>query len=914
MATIHPRRRAVTYGKSKNKPTRGLSPAAADAFSRIAFGDEVRSLGNLGLTPNLTTRSLKTTSVLEKTKRSGKDRAPFQYKSSPSPDFQEQVASPLSQTKDALYDVPSSDDQSRQRSSTRGAVGRKRRKIIPEDKPKESIAALDSVVRPTSAASETGERRMPESRPSQTLFKVSLSNDLAPRVANGGDHIRKPSARPSANLQGKPRRRALPRRQIVGGSKQSGETADFQGSETSDGPPRTTVGTAGSSKMCHDEMPSHVAKPAKGRIVSSERQYRKPSSAKNTPPSELDLDLHGARQLKTGVIAPKTPPRRSKPTKGTTTPHQRGLWSMLLPERTSSDSASGLNLPGLKLDNGMPKAEVREQCSTGLYGVLDESGCVSRKKRLVDSLQHRGATSAIDVVHGYETSTDMSDYEEEETPDYALNLSANSTPKSQGSSTDGATQPMRGHNPSQEKYSASQTVQIIPSLGVKATYARQRSYLTEGDISEVGAFDLPLFEDSATARRSRRGARQDVNMGVQPAQSVPGSLDETLDSHGPVLRSIHELRKVGGNSRLTSEIEALMEDVSDKGSTSLSLRRSRLLELATKLQEPSFRQIFVDLGSDCHMVARVNQSNDLVENLFILASILQLLSAPVSTPTLSRISSPPVVDYLIRFLDMGHDPTSASNARSLNMSRHAHLELKGFCKTFLTSSVWSTRKPEELTAQVLALQCLEYLVRRAREAGCVYDVIPSHALRRITQFLEEPLPNTTSQSLEDPTAEFQLAVSILESCTITNKEDLNKDIWSGRTLGSVLGLLPLLTTRFTDIPETLRSLSLRLYLNLTNNNPVLCESFSRSDVLRSICDIVITHFGSVSRNATTQTLELDSLILSLGSLINLAEWCESVRNSTLDLPGRDINYLDQFLELFMANSKKTAEVYKCTSS
>ena len=535
----------------------------------------------------------------------------------------------------------------------------------------------------------------------------------------------------------------------------------------------------------------------------------------------------------------------------------------------------------------------------------------TRRRRLVDGLQHRSAASAIKNMHDEdddEISTDRSECENEEAVDILQDLRTDSTPNSHGFSTNSVEQLSGGmHISNSESSSRSQPVPMNQGLGAKATYARQRSYLTEGDIND-SAFDLPILEDSAAIRRSRRGATRDVQARLSHTQSGIGSLAEALDSQGPALRSIHELRKAGGNNRLVSEIEAMIEDVCEEGSSSLSLRRSRLLELSAKLQEPSLRQIFIDHGFDDRLLTRANNNKDVVEDLLLSAIILQLLAGPITTPLLNRINSPPVIQYLIGLLDSGQDTTSTSSARNFNMSKNAHLELKAFCQDFIVSSVWSTVKPQTLTARALALQCLERLVRQTREAGFLDDILPAHGLCRIAQFLEEPLFGTTLSSLNPPTMEFQLAVSILESCTIANKDGVHDEVWSGRTLNAVLGLLPILTARFAEISETLRSLALRLYLNLTNNNPKLCEAFSRSDVLQSICDTVIIQFGNVTKSTTSQALELDSLILSLGSLINLAEWCEAVRNSTLTLPSKDSSYLDQFVDIFTVNSKKTAEV------
>lgn len=854
----------------------------------------------MGITPDLTTCALKATPRFKHRVQSPEIDGPIGDSFTPNPDPRRQGRESLSERKDTIDDISSSDEQGRQRSRVRGLAGRKRRKITMKEKPNESAAISHGGVQRTLPAPRKGNYEVPVSQSPRTSLIASSSRQPTSKDAIDGNHIHKSSG----SVQHHSESRTLPQRRATTSLKKSRNIAVTEGAKPIKAVSRTAVSAEAADRAEHGSVLSDIAKPLYKEAGATDQWFRSPSSAKSMSSSGLDHDLDQGKQLDTAEIAPATPPRGSRPPNGITTPHQRGLWSLLLPGTNQIDSPGALDLPGLKIEDKRSKSKSRDKRGASAQKALDESDRGARR-RLVDGLQHRRAASVIKNMHDDEEISTDSECEDEEAVDILQDLNTGSTFNSHGFPTNSAKQVSGMHV--SESYSNSQPVPINQGLGAKATYARQRSYLTEGDMIDISAFDLPLLEDSAAMRRSRRGATKVVHARLPHAQSEIECPDEALDSQGPALRSIHELRKAGGNNRLVGEIEAMMEDVCDEGSSSLSLRRSRLLELIERLQEPSLRQVFIDHEFDCRLLARTNNSKDVVENLFLSAAILQLLSGPISTPLLNRINSPPIIQYLVDLLEMGQDTTSASSARTLNMSKNAHLALKAFCQSFIVSSVWSTVKPTTLTARAVALQCLERLIRQTREAGFVNDILPPHGLCRIAQFLEEPLFGTSLPSLNTPTVEFQLAISILESCTIANKDGVHNEIWSGRTLNAVLDLLPMLTTRFTEASETLRSLALRLYLNLTNNNPELCEAFSRADVLRSICDIVISQFANVARS-TSQALELDSLILSLGSLINLAEWCEAVRNSTLELPNKDSSYLDQFVKIFTANSNKTAEV------
>ena len=74
-------------------------------------------------------------------------------------------------------------------------------------------------------------------------------------------------------------------------------------------------------------------------------------------------------------------------------------------------------------------------------------------------------------------------------------------------------------------------------------------------------------------------------------------------------------------------------------------------------------------------------------------------------------------------------------------------------------------------------------------------------------------------------------------------------------------------------------IALRLCLNLTNNNPPNCDAFAMDNVISSILGLVVEGFrGLHIDNAEDKRAEvLDTLLLALGLMINLAEHSDAVR-------------------------------------
>ena len=601
---------------------------------------------------------------------------------------------------------------------------------------------------------------------------------------------------------------------------------------------------------------------------------------------------------------PSTPIIVSESPGNFTSPRQRELWNALLPKTHQDFTLSHLHLsspesrqlnvvvpPGQPMISPRSIAKYRKtQTSNRRKKLVDNLQCIDRTTNNVHAVSKNGPGAADDDVE---------------------NVSAANSLKIDGSNEDlqsQGTDAVEGQ--SDRVLSRGEHQAALSSGGLKVTYAYQRSYLTSNDLSESALPEVPL-EDSTDAHMT---SSQPSGRYLTPRLfDEQGESDEQVIggiSHGGSMRTIHELREAGNSVRQLSDMEAIFDDLDRRHEVPVSLRRGRLMDLTHELQEPSYCRTFIDQGFLPRLLGHTNSSDDAIVDVLLAAIILCLISIPPSGQDISHMSEAQVVQFLTSCLDRDQELLNLARHRGLNMSKVAQSEFRQTCDYLRRSPLWRGQTPLRLTGRLLALQALEYLVRRMREAGCKAEILPQKTLRRIASVLPTDRSNAVSlQRTKDIFYDIFLAVSILESCTISDVS-LTEEQWTGEILEQVINLLPNLNDPpGIDISST-HTLALRLYLNLTNNNPRLCKAFARSEVISAIFSIIDSHFKELvdTEMKCRSASLLDNLILSLGSLINLSEWCDDVRALVMTLKLGQSTYLELLLRWFLSGRERAGEV------
>lgn len=937
------RRKPTTYGKASRKPIL----AAGAAFAQVATADTQKSHEQLEDRNDL---GAFTSGYLAEAGASGTLREhlgnrvsssgppPERHnglisKHKPSPS----LSSSVSSTADGVFDFPSSDDDTRSKISATDGLARKKRRLTPNLVGEDLSSVFDDASLQRHIAAET-QRELSPTQPSNSNAARLQSSSSLMSFSRHQDKERsstppKRSWAPKAavNLKENAARAALP--QSVKGKEQTtarprtivqaqaikpstalrkhqkikGQNSDVGGKDTTN-----------LSDKVHAAAINPQKRPWKEQKADQQLSGVdvRPKTPEDTPKTTLvhrpTFGNGDGTSPAEGLVHPRTPPRSTRAIDTATTPRQRELWNRLLLDDVHTASPSALNLPGLILTDKTKPLEGPPTVRKVTWSEDQYATYKPRQKRLVDTLHssaHDPSQSEDDVTS--EDSDDSSNDDHSRSPQSessAINdaLTVQTSPSAESQS--------RGQTLHQ--HVSSQPSQALPSLlgvGPKVTYARQRSYLTDHDLDEAAMISTPVVPAPVSLNGDGRKRLNDRVHGSQSASIYDdGDCGAAEDSQGGTMRSIHELREAGGNVRLVGELEALLDDLEEQKPVPTTLLRSRVMDLVAKLQEPSTCRLFVDHGLETRLLAHVaSLGDDLIANSLFAAAILELVSVSTSPTLLAQISDARILNSLTRLLGHDEDLVLASKLRAVNLSKFAQLEFQRLCTLLLKSAAWRAGKPTILSCHILALQCLEYIVRQTREAGSSVEVLSAYAIQRI---VATSVPSSSAASLAPSpmlTVNLELAVSILESCTVSNAAECQQSLWSGDTLERVTGLLPLLVSWSEEGCAMSRTLTLRLYLNLTNNNPGLCEDFSTPGIVEALFRIIILNFEKLSDRAVTtveKVLLLDHLILSLGSFINIAESSDIVRRLTLNLHHGGQSFFDVLLTLFTIKSKSAAEV------
>lgn len=907
VSAIAPRRKAATYGRASRKPL----ILAGNTFATAVETDmwNVRSNLEDWKQSSVPTNRQRVRAANSHVECESSDRSPT---SEPTTSNEQGCLSNSTATHAAkdgsLYDITSSEDENRQGICNLVLGSRKRRRISPEPVAVSGPFVYDDASLQSYVAAECQKALLQDNSCSITH---TIEHKARPAHIVGGNEGKQ--KRGSSEMQGENLKARKPCKQYVPMVDCGFETPDKASKEGLKGHPnfRSRPNVTRISKTPSRKAKNHFESVPKDVAKSLTPGSRSIIPQLVAPPSNHSLLEEGDRKRPLASTecfrSPKTPPRTIKNTEVTTTPRQRELWNKLLDEEFQTASPSNLDLPGLTVsDNKSASRTVATAHKPNGKPTRDPTARPRRK--IVDTLHPRNCDDTFTKDDSNQDS------------DNACNDSLSNSTKSKISAIDRAiavqTYPSADSQSRVKQHdnrTLSNTSQPVPSLhgaGLKVTYARQRSYLTDRDLDEASMLQTPIVPELVSTQGGfQRGIGHSISKS-HSMRSLQEEFGDSQDTQGGAMRSVHELREAGGNVRLVSELEAMLDDIEEEQPASGTLRRTRLLDLVTKLQEPSTCRLFIDRALETRLLAYVGVESDLITNSLLAAAILGLIAGPTSTLLLAQISNARIVNFLISLLDLDQDLALQAKSRGYNLSKYAQQEYNKMCTSVVQSAAWRAGEPPVLSCHLLALQCLEYLVRQTRECGSLSLTLPAYAIRRIVACSipppSIPLPQLTPMS----TVKVELAVSILESCTISNAAECQESVWEGDTLQRVMSLLPLLMSCREDECGSSRTLTLRLYCNLTNNSPGLCEGFSTSDIVEALFEIIIASFEQISNHAVmqqTSTLS-DDMILSLGVFVNLAETSSIVRQMVMDLLHGPQSYLHVLLELFMTKSKNAAEV------
>ena len=413
-----------------------------------------------------------------------------------------------------------------------------------------------------------------------------------------------------------------------------------------------------------------------------------------------------------------------------------------------------------------------------------------------------------------------------------------------------------------------------PALKKPRTYGKQRSHLKD------------MLTSNKTERQpSSQTSLQELVAQVDYLASTQNQFEMDAESDdpngGPQLKSIHELRQAGLANRFDRDVETLLEDIE---SGNKSLRIQALMQLVRKLQEQSFKRQMLGSCKLNRIIACAEQELDVPSATVLLMGLYTMAVSEAATAQCLAQIYAAALNMSPMLLQEHRSITRIGRDRKENLSKMLMRDLGDFEAHVLEQSVRvEGLEHQHIVPARVMLQCLE------------------HGLRRLMELAEPP---------PEPTAETLVLVLRLMAKHLAGLQTISPEAGSLEGLRLLLSWLELTAAASTefmhrappsliiDIGDTLADVMvwarkdhaqleqscIRSAVELSNGNLLVCQQFANTRILSAAFDVVSHHFERLALGDSNDSLDennLNSVILSLGLLLSLADGSESARASTM---------------------------------
>jgi hypothetical protein len=566
-----------------------------------------------------------------------------------------------------------------------------------------------------------------------------------------------------------------------------------------------------------------------------------------------------------------TPVRPSaKDSSGSVTPRQKALFGSLL--RSSSSLTPMPSISKLQLTDSKPRSLL---------------GALSRSKSDVAHSVHSKQVKLIANLKDVESSSD----DDSSDSDSASGSESRPETHARGTNTDAYTAKKllptvdiasEDMDIDSSAPAVSQISQASSGFGnrSKFTYAKSRSYLQEENPED--AFFMSLDVDDPMV------------LGSQPKDSQTEDDEEASQA-----RPKHELIRQGQNTEFQWTNAMFIDDISVTSSS--SIRRSTLLELCTKMADEDFAHALLDSSLAHQFLTNIATEGEIIFNFAAAAAIVFMLRANPTYTTLDQVYRSGLAGLLSKLLDNDSDIQKIAKDRKTNLSKIARESVIAFRATIVSAWLWSPLKPDTVSPQLMALKALDSLIVGLREAKNLESIIDQDTLVKLVNIASTATEHCKLHT-EDKDSKLivRLVVSILEAVSLAKQKPL---VWSARLLQMLAASLPVV---FQCGEASTITMAVKFCMNLTNNKPKACQQFSKPDFVQSLVQSIVSSMKYLHAGLEDEqrTEVLDTLILSLGAMINLTEHSDEARLNIDD--GKRL--IESLVNTFVDGSARTTTV------
>lgn len=467
-----------------------------------------------------------------------------------------------------------------------------------------------------------------------------------------------------------------------------------------------------------------------------------------------------------------------------------------------------------------------------------------------------------------------------------------------GRSVSGTTSP-RG--PLVEDRKPAAAPNIGPPPRPRSTYARQRSHLSDMLDS------LDNYSGVNSQASSQQSFSQPVSFGLASQMELEMEDSDEADNFSQ-LKSIHELRRGAAINKYDQDIESILEDVE---SQSKSLRILALLLLIDKIKELSFLRHFQESGSFYRFTECAKGDLDLVTAGMMVVVLHKVISAKQSSPkNQQQILS--ALYRLPRELSLQRRSLSKlAKDRGENLSKVLIKDIITFEEQQLGNM---TQQPNLVS--LLFLSSIKDTLRDLVNSRERIPDLPRPLLDAfVLSFNRERKHMAEESDRADRFDGVQVLLSLLElACAnrdlVTSTLSMSSVIEVGSSIAAVLT-----TTR--QAQAEIQHSCLRLLVSLSNNEPRVCEALTEGKLIATVFQVIDDHFLRLAAMASQEqqfdNAQLESVILAVGCLLNVAECADAARRKMLGLDSDGGRLVDKLVDMFNSHVDRTSEV-RCLDS
>ncbi|KAI6355870.1 hypothetical protein MCOR25_008076 [Pyricularia grisea] len=435
--------------------------------------------------------------------------------------------------------------------------------------------------------------------------------------------------------------------------------------------------------------------------------------------------------------------------------------------------------------------------------------------------------------------------------------------------------------------------------GLKYTYSQQRTMLADDSMldgldplkAEELAFSQPLLAPSEP----------------QPsAYDFDDGLVEDAAASGAV-RGIHELRRAGANNRTTDEMNDILDRIGVPSDKASSVRRSALLEMATQVQDKTFRRQFLihDNGTTSLLKGVGNETDPIAA--YLITAILTTLLATATSSHLSRqLQLEDLAKVMELLLTYEMDIAVLAKDRKSNLSKFTQNTLMRVKNSLLQMKIWEpSTSLSQLSPRTLALMCMHQIQQQTP----VEELLTADLTAQLFEILAAPAERREALSWDSPgqaePMDMFLVLSILVAYSPEVMQSESAGAWNVKHLPTIASVLETSLSQAIAQLGDLEILILQLTLNTSNGNQTGQTILLEKGLLRNLAQAAHTMFDSVLQSITNNTFAkpvIDTLTILLGLMINLSEHYE-LAGTTL----KDFEPFDQLISFFHSYSSRTQE-------